>query len=131
MNDSAPEAAELRRALRRVRGAVLIALAACALLVATRPGGDSGGSATHLTLAFALALASILTHQMALRPGRPVRGYVQLSVASVLCAGAIGVVGVAAWYGPGDRNLAIGCLLCAALFTLRPEATVALRRREP
>jgi hypothetical protein len=129
VSDAAPDPAELRRALRRVRWSVLIGLAACALLVATRPGGDSGGSALHLTLAFALALASILTHQMALRPGRPLRGYVQLSVASVLCAGAIGVVGVGAWYGPGNRNLAIGCLLCAALFALRPETAVTFRRR--
>jgi hypothetical protein len=130
VSEAAPDPAELRRALRRVRGTVLVGLGACALLVAMRPGGDSGGSTLHLTLAFALALASILTHQMALRPGRPLRGYVQLWVGSVLCAGAIGVVGVAAWYGPGNRNLAIGCLLCAALFTLRPQTGVALRRRD-
>ncbi|UCE87295.1 MAG: hypothetical protein JSU66_06110 [Deltaproteobacteria bacterium] len=131
MTDAARDAAELRRGLRRVRLSVAAGLAVCALLVATRPGGAADASGTYLALAFALALGSILSNQAASRPGRSVRSHVQLSIASALCAGGIGLVGVAAWLGAGNRNLAIGCILCGALFALRPEAVLAARRRRP
>jgi hypothetical protein len=113
------------RALRSVHRGVLGALAVCAVVTAlsAKPGTSSiseGEQRSYTTVAVALAAASILTRR---RPSARVvnpRLHLISSLASLLCAGGLGVAGVALALAGGARSTALVYALAGAIFALRP-----------
>jgi hypothetical protein len=133
MTARAATARALNRTLRGVHRGVLVALAVCAgaIAVSAEPEttGISAGAERGFTYAaVGLAVASILT-----RPRRPTasianpRAHVALSLVSLLCAGGLGIVGVAFALAGGPRTTALVYALAGAIFSLRPPKPIADR----
>jgi len=129
-----PSASELaqNRALRSVHRGVLVALAVCAGVIAlsaepeTLPTSE-GTERSFTYVAVALAVASILTRRRPTASIANPRAYVILSLASLLCAGGLGIVGVAFALAGGARGTAIVYALAGAIFSLRPPKPIASR----
>ena len=132
MTDLPASELALNRALRSVHRGVLGALAVCACAIAlsaepeTSPISE-GTERSYTTIAIALAAASILTRR---RPAAPIsnpRTHVILSLASLACAGGLGIAGVAFALAGGARSTALVYALAGALFALRPPKPIASR----
>jgi hypothetical protein len=127
----APELA-LNRALRSVHRAVLATLTVCAgvIALATEPGSPpiSEGAERSFTLgAVALATASIVTRRRPTAPIAHPRNHVILSLASLLCACGLGILGVVFAMAGGPRGTALVYALVGAIFSLRPPQPIASR----
>ncbi|MFQ5418365.1 MAG: hypothetical protein ACE5FL_15170 [Myxococcota bacterium] len=123
-------------ALRAVHRGVLALLLVCAggivLGAAPAANGAVGDTPRSLvTLAAGLGAAAILTRR---RPGgkvRNARAHRALGLASLLCAGGVGLVGVAVAQGGGARTTALAYVLAGAIFALRPPRPAVVRPPEP
>jgi peptidoglycan/LPS O-acetylase OafA/YrhL len=123
---------DLNLALRRVQRSVLATLAVCAGVIAFSGESRASADATALSprftyTAIAFGLLSIVTRR---RPGRPLaspRTHVALSLVSLLAAGGVGIVGVAAALSGEPRATALLCVLAGAIFALRSPAPLAIR----
>jgi hypothetical protein len=120
------------RALRSVHRSVLATLAVCAVAIALAEPPETPAGAASIPrgttyVAVALAVASIATRRRQATPGTDARTYVGLSLASLLCAGGVGIVGVAVALAGGPRTQALAFVLAGAVFALRPPAPLALR----
>jgi len=123
----------LNRALRGFHRGVLALLAICAgaIALSPEPGTAVISAATKRSFtaaAVALAIASILARRR--RPTAPIahpRAHVTLSLASLLCAAGLGVVGVAFALVGGERSTALVYALVGALFSLRAPAPIGSR----
>jgi len=123
----------LNRALRFVHRAVLATLAVCAGAIALSPEPETTAisdlTKRSFTIAAAgLAVASILARRR--RPTAPIgspRAQATLSLASLLCAAGLGVVGVAFALAGGEHSTALVYALVGALFSLRAPTPIASR----
>jgi len=126
MSSPASSESAVNAALRRTHRGVLWLLAACAAAIALTPtdAGTSPAADLPRTYAYAasgLGIASILTRRRRV-PTTPeeARRHVHLSLASLLSAGGVGLVGVAAVAGGAPRSTALIYALAGAIFALRP-----------
>jgi len=117
-------------ALRRAHRSILMVLAACALVVALNSSSPESAADTdpprgHVYAATALGIASILTRRRlpATNPARA-RLHVLLSLASLVLAAGVGLVGVAASMAGTPRNAALLFVLAGIIFALRPPPPV-------
>ena len=111
---------------------MLAALAVCAGVIAlsaepeTSPISE-GTERSYTYVAIALAVASILTRRRPTAPIANPRTHVILSLASLLCAGGLGIAGVAFALAGGPRTTALVYALAGAIFALRPPKPIASR----
>lgn len=116
-------------ALRRAHRSILLVLGACAVVIALNPSTEADATAdpprNYVYAATALGIASIMTRrrQVASTPVAA-RLHVRLSLASLVFAAGVGVVGVAAFMAGTSRNAALLFVLAGAIFGLRPPPPV-------
>ena len=125
----APQIAfESKLALRRVHRALLAFLVLCALAIAATGSAEGSGTVDlrYTLAAIALAGASILTRRVT-RTDAPSPWHARLSLASLLLAGAIGVVGAALAASGGPRRTALLYVLGSAILSLRSPLAAAAR----
>ena len=120
------------RALRSVHRGVLAALAVCAGVIALSAEPETlpiseGAERSFTYVAVALAVASILARRRPTACIANPRAHVILSLTSLLCAGGLGIVGVAFALAGGTRGAAIVYALAGAIFSLRPPTPIASR----
>jgi hypothetical protein len=132
MTDLPASELALNRALRSVHRGVLAALAVCAGVIAlsAEPGTtpiSEGTERSFTYVAVALAVASILTRRRPTAAIANPRAHVILSLASLLCAGGLGIAGVAFALAGGARSAALVYALAGAVFSLRPPNPIASR----
>jgi hypothetical protein len=125
MSDSPASVPAPNRALRTVHRGVLGALAVCAVAIAlsAKPGTSSiseGEQRSYTTVAVALAAVSILTRRRPTARVANPRVYLISSLASLLCAGGLGITGVTFALAGGARSTALVYALAGAIFALRP-----------
>jgi hypothetical protein len=121
------QANPLDASLERVRRGVLLTLATCALvIVATGAAEGDPPARIYPVAAVGLALAAIFTRQAAAAAKEP-RSRLRLSLASLLLAGSVGLVGVALSVAGGPRTTALAYALGAAILCLRPPAGLVRR----
>jgi hypothetical protein len=130
---TAPPASQaaLNRALRSVHRSVLATLAVCAVVIAVsaEPAAAAGAAGIPRGFAYgatALAAVAILTRRRRAAVANP-RAHVGLSLASLLSACGVGVVGVAAALAGTPRTTALVYVLAGAIFALRPPQPIAAR----
>ncbi len=129
-----PAANALFDGLRRVRWSVLATLGVCAGVIVFQTTG-AGDAKPHETqdfftgAAFALGLAAILSRAPATRPKRAPRQRVNALLLSLLLAGCLGLLGVAAASVTGARETPLLYTLAGALFSLRPFPELLPRER--
>ncbi len=128
MTQAENAAEKLNRALQRVHRSILAMLALCAVLVftATSAAGAEAAPAARggfFQAAIALAVASILARTASVSPRRP-RTRIRLALASLVFAGAIGVVAVACAAIEGQRDAPLLYTLGGAILALRPPVRV-------
>jgi hypothetical protein len=118
-------ASQIDVALQRVRRAVLLTFAVCAAVIAVAaPSGPGTPPASGFPIAaIGLGLASVLSRQLSV--AAPARVRVYLSLASLLLAGGIGLVGVALALQGGPRATGLAYALGGAILCLRPPARLA------
>ena len=118
---------DLDAALRRVQRGVLLVFAVCAgiIAVAAPAGPIQAPSRGFPIAAVALALGSVFTRQASVAARS--RARVFLALASLLLAGAIGLVGVGLALQGGPRGIALAYVLGGAILCLRPPARLAAR----
>jgi hypothetical protein len=129
---TAPSESAPNRLLRGLHRGTLVALAVCAGAIAlcAEPGTPPISAETqrsYTIVAVALAAASILTRR---RPSTPVANpgaHAILSSVSLLCAGGLGIAGVAFALAGGARNTALVYALAGAIFALRPPKPIPSR----
>jgi hypothetical protein len=124
-----PSETTLNQALRGVHRSVLALLLVCAgVIVFTAPAGDDSpaeGSPRSLAyLAAGLGGVAILTRRRQVGAIRNLRAHLVLCVTSGLCAGGVGLVGVAVAAAGGTRTTALVYVLAGAIFALRPPPPV-------
>ena len=135
MTDSSPDLTALNSALRAVHRSVLALLVVCAgVALWTAPAAvdpaDAAGPHQLTVLAVALGVGAILTRRRRTGPVTNPRAHLGLSLASLLFAGAVGVVGAAVGAAGGARATALLYVLAGAIFALRPPAPLTLARPE-
>jgi hypothetical protein len=123
--------AALDRALRGVHRSVLVTLAVCAGVIAASAEPVPAAGAADVPRGFAhaataLAAVAILTRRRRAAGANP-RGHVALSLASLLSACGVGIVGVAAALAGTPRTTALVYALAGAIFALRPPQPIAAR----
>ena len=119
--------AALNRALRGVHRSVLATLAVCAGVIAVTAEATTAGIARgYAYAATALAAVAILTRPRRAAVANP-RSHVAFSLASLLSAGGVGLVGVAAALAGTPRTTALLYVLAGAIFALRPPQPIAAR----
>ena len=136
MSLQAPDPTPVNTALRRLHRGVLITLAVCALVIAAsgqteRHGEPPAPDNPYGVVALALAAGAILSRRSVATPSRPTRGFVYASVASLVCAGGLGLLGVAAGSDGGHTSTGLLYALAGALLSLRPPPTIALGDTTP
>lgn len=110
--------------LRNAHRAVLATLALCALAVTLR-GGDDIGSAPELRpyayAATVLAVGAIfMRRRRSPRSPDEISAHVRLGVASLVCAGGVGAIGVVAAFAGSPVRDGLLYALAGAIFALRP-----------
>jgi hypothetical protein len=107
-------------ALRRLHLGVLATVAACALVVLAAAPGEGAPAPTSAfpIAAVSLALASVFARQAAAAVRSRTRVY--LSLASLLLAASVALVGVVLALRGGPRGTALAYVLGAAILCLRP-----------
>jgi hypothetical protein len=135
MTDASPNLSAKNAALRGVHRSVLALLVVCACAALwTAPAeidpADAAGPPQLRYLAAALAVGAIVTRRRRAGAVVNVSSYLGLSVASLLFAGAVGVVGVAVAASGGARGTALLYVLAGAIFALRPPAPFSLEAPE-
>ena len=120
----------LNRALRGVHRSVLFTLGVCAAVIfwtadPARDGTAAPQQRLLATLAAALGAASILTRRRQTAPHGDPRSEVALSIVSLLCAAAVGLLGVALAGTGGPRTTGLVYVLAGTLFALRPPRGIA------
>jgi len=118
------------RALRSVHRGVLAALAVCAGVIALSAAPETspiseGTERSYTIVAVALAAASILTRRRPTASIANPRAHVIASLASLVCAGGLGIAGVALAFAGGARSTALVYALAGAIFALRPPKPIA------
>jgi uncharacterized membrane protein len=117
-------------ALRRAHRSILLVLAACAAVIAFGASGESAAPSddpprSYVYAATALAVASIMTRRRQVAThAATARLHVVLSLASLVFAAGVGLVGVAASVEGTSRNSALLFALAGAIFALRPPPPV-------
>jgi hypothetical protein len=136
MNSVPASEIALNRALRGVHRSVLFTLGVCAAVIfwTADPASDGAQAPPQrllATLAAGLGAGSILTRRRQTAPHGNPRSEVTLSVVSLLCAAAVGLLGVAVAGTGGPRTTGLVYVLAGTLFALRPPRTVAGAPRGP
>jgi hypothetical protein len=122
----APDPEPINRGLRRVHWSVLGTLAVCALLIGARalgekpPQGDLDRSWSIAALC--LAVGAILARRAAGGRIDDVRRFVVRTVAGLLLAGSLGVLGVAVAWATGRLETGLLFTVAGGLLSLRPPA---------
>ena len=122
----------VNRTLRRVHRNVLIGLALCAVWIAVQ--GQSDGSPLarqHAVIAVGLALVTIVSRRVGSSPNGALRVRAALLLTSMLCALAIGIVGVVISAGGVDRQTGLVLIVAAAIFCLRPPPSLEAGNKAP
>jgi peptidoglycan/LPS O-acetylase OafA/YrhL len=117
-------------ALRRAHRSILVVLAASAVVIAVGSSAPSEDTAFdpprgYVYAAVGLGVASILSRRR--RPATSpeiARVHVLLSLASLLLAAGVGLIGVAASVAGTPRNAALLFVLAGGFFALRPPPPV-------
>jgi len=126
----------LNRALRGVHGSVLFTLGVCAAVIfwTADPSPEAVAAPSQrllTTLAVTLAAGSILSRRRRTSPRGDPRSEVALSITSLLCAGAVGLLGVAVAGTGGPRTTGLVYVLAGPLSALRPPRRVTATPRGP
>jgi hypothetical protein len=134
VTETIPRAQELTRALRRVHRSVLATIVVCALVIAAAadPADDAGlgGADPRFTLAaLALGIGSILARRQAEAIGVGPRLRLLLTLAGMLLAGAIALVGVVLAVTQDEREAPLLYALGAAILALRRPVRAAPPRQ--
>ena len=107
--------------LRSVRRGVLVTLAVCAAIVFAQAAPDNPLPPPRMSAAaIALAIATIFFRSLANSPVMKPKRRVFLALGSLLCSAAIGLLGVAAAWTGGARQIGLGFILGATILVLRP-----------
>lgn len=117
------EWASLAGALRNVHRGVLAILAVCAAVVMSQAAAENPVpppriSAAAITLTIATIFLRSLGNSRVMLPQRRLF----FALGSLLCGAAIGLLGVAAAWTEGARQIGLGFTLGAAILVLRPPA---------
>ncbi len=116
-------AQDLAHALRNVHRGVLVTLAVCAAVVMTQPVRENAVPPPQLSAAaIGLAIAAIFLRALGNSTVISPKRRVFFALGSLLFALAIGLVGVAAAWTEGTRQIGLGFTLGAAILVLRPPA---------
>ena len=112
---------QLARALRNVHRGVLATLAVCAMVIMSQPALENAAppprlSAAGIGLAIAVIFMRALSRSTVMDPKRRVF----FALGSLLTAAALGLLGVAAAWSEGTRQIGLGFALGAAILVLRP-----------
>ena len=131
MSNSEPtlqSARQLAGALRGVHRGVLATLAVCAAVIMGQPVVESPMPPPRLSaVAIGLAIATIFLRSLGNSQVMEPKRRVFFALGSLLCAAAIGLLGVAAAWTEGARQIGLGLTLGAAILVLRAPAA----SREP
>jgi len=125
MNSLHPGEHPVNVALRRAHRSILIVLGACALVIALNPSSaevdaTADPSRHHVYAATALGIVSIFTRRRhPATSASAARLHVRLSLASLVFAAGVGVVGVAAAMAGTPRSGALLFVLAGAIFALQ------------
>lgn len=118
---SAEEWSSVATGLRSVRRGVLVTLAVCAAIVFAQAAPDNPLPPPRMSAAaIALAIATIFFRSLANSPVMNPKRRVFLALGSLLCSAAIGLLGVAAAWTGGARQIGLGFILGATILVLRP-----------
>ena len=119
MNPTSQGATQPSPSLRRAHRGVLAVLVLCAAAIAATGSSEaSGGTDLRYGLAaIALAAGSILTRRVT-RGSAPSPWHARLSLASLLLAAGIGVIGLLLALGGGSRETALLYVLGAAILIM-------------
>lgn len=121
MSPASQGAFEPDPALRRAHRGVLAILVLCAAAIAATASGEASRPTDprYGLVAIVLAAGSILARRVT-RDRASSPWHARLSLASLLLAGGIGLVGLLLAAGGGSRNTALLYVLGAAILALRP-----------
>jgi hypothetical protein len=118
--NKADDAARVELALRRTRFSTLGLLAVCAAVIASQPEApEPVPDRLYTVLAVSAGLGTILFRRFSLSPVIQPRSAVILSLISLVCACALGCVGVLVALNTGAKQSGLLYTLVAALFSLR------------
>jgi peptidoglycan/LPS O-acetylase OafA/YrhL len=136
MTPAPPSEIGLNRALRTVHRSVLFTLGVCAALCfwtaePAPPAAAPPNQRLLATLAAALGVTAIVTRRRRNARRGDLRREVALSLVSLLCATAVGLVGVAVAGSGGARTTALAYVLAGTLFALPPPRRIRAPTREP
>ena len=121
-------AQQLASSLRGVHRGVLALLAVCAAVIMGQPVADAVMPPPRLSAAaIGLAIATVFLRSLGNSQVMDPKRRVFFALGSLLCAAAIGLIGVAAAWAEGARQIGLGLTLGAAILVLRPPAV----SREP
>lgn len=129
-SDGAPDPTPLVEALRRTRRSVFVLLAcsAGAIVLGGFAGDEPPPDAVTTTAAIGLGLGTIVLRQLGGSPVIGARTRMFLLVGSLVCAGALGLLGVFVAWSAGGARTGILFTLAGVIFAARPHAP-ALRAR--
>lgn len=132
MGSAPPDASALNDSLRRVHRSVLATLAACALVAAfggAPPSDDASRPPSPVFSYAALGLAAFAVLARRIGPAGPARprSYVFRTLASLVAAAGLGVVGAALAVSEGERQTGLLYVLAGAILSIRPPAPIPPR----
>ncbi len=119
--------ADRERTLRLAHRAALVALAGCAVLIATQsaPTSSEALPPAFPYAAFGLGIAAIAFRQSAASTTRPVDTRIRLAVIGYALTAAIGGVGLVLVALEGQRQAGLLYTMGGAILALRPAAAIA------
>jgi hypothetical protein len=122
---SAPDPSRLNASLRLVHYSVLGSLIVCALVIGAWSGASGAERAGELPQGYTIAAvllggASILFRRSVVDPGADPRRAVWRTLASLILAGGLGLLGVAAAVREGDGTAGLLYAVAGGLLAVRP-----------
>lgn len=113
----------LSQSLRNVHRGVLVILAVCAGVIMGQPAADNPVPPPQISAAaIGLTVAAIFMRSLGNSTVMTPKRRVFFALGSMLCCAAIGLLGVAAAWQEGTRQIGLGFSLGATLLVLRPPA---------
>ena len=119
----------LAQSLRNVHRGVLATLVVCAAVILSQPARENPAPPPQISAAaIGLTIAVIFLRALGTSKVMSPKRRVFFALGSMLCCGAIGLLGVAAAWQEGTRQIGLGFTLGATILVLRPPAAAKAPR---